>query len=155
VDLLIAKGADLASPGEAGQSALASAACRNRPLAVKALVRHGSDVNARDSFGASVVISACTGLCVDYGEPSLNRYEDRLAIIEYLVSNGANLDVQAVDGETALLIAAKYDVRFVELLLRLGANPRIRDKRGKLPIDVSREFGQEKATAILQAVSKR
>jgi ankyrin repeat protein len=154
VDLLIAKGADPASPGAAGQTPLASAASRNRPAAVKALVRHGADVNARDPlFGASVLMSACTGLVVDYGDPALNRYDDRIAIIEFLVSKGAEVNAQRDDGETALHIVAKYEARFVELLLKLGADPSIKDDKGKKPIDWSRELHQDKITAILEKVT--
>jgi ankyrin repeat protein len=156
VDLLMAHGADLTSLGPAGQSPLASAAFRNRPAAVKALIRWGSDVYARDTlFGNSVVMWACLGLTVDYGDPALNRYEGRLAIIEYLVSKGADVNARDNNGETALHIAARYHPRFVELLLRLSADATVRDKQGRLPIDLSRELGQDDITAIFEKAAKQ
>lgn len=151
VDLLMMHGANLDIRGATGLSPLIAAALRNRPSAVEALVKHGADVNDRGGrYDTPVVMWACTGLAVDYGDPALNRREDRAMIVEFLVSKGA--DVNATDNgeETALHIAAKYDARFVELLLRLGADRRMEDAAGKTPADWSRELGMNDALALLE-----
>jgi ankyrin repeat protein len=158
VDLLLAEGADPNRLGAAGQPPLASMALRNRLSALDQLIKHGADVNARDThpfFGLSVLHWACTGLVADYGEPALNRYKDRIAIIEHLVAHGAKVNAQDNNGETPLHIAAKYNAQFVALLLRLGAKPSVKDKKGKLPIDWSKELGQDESIALLEKVSKR
>jgi ankyrin repeat protein len=156
VDLLLAAGADPAALGPAGQSPSASMALRNRRSALVRLIEHGADVKARDTlFGNSVIGWACTGLSADHGDPALNRYEDRMAIIGYLVKHGAGINAQNNDGETALHIAAKYDARFVAILLRLGADPSIKDKSGRLPIDWSRQQGLDEAVTILRGARKQ
>lgn len=156
VDLLLGNGADPVALGPAGQEPLASMALRNRQSAVIRMVAHGTDVDAQDSvFGNSVVITACSGLTVEYGDPALDRYEDRMAIIEHLVLHGANVNAQNHDAATALHVAAQYDARFVALLLRLGANPTVKDKNGKLPIDLSRESRLAEAVKLLEGAMKR
>jgi ankyrin repeat protein len=157
VDLLIAKGADKQARGAAGELPLAAMALRNRPSAVSRMIAHGADVNARDTlFGSSVIMSACIGLVVVYeDDPALNRYGDRMTIIEELVAHGAGVNAQDHDGETALHVASKYHASFVALLLRLGADPAIKDKSGKLPIDWSRELGLDDAAKLLENASKR
>jgi ankyrin repeat protein len=156
VDLLLAEGAAPAALGPAGQPPLASMALRNRRSALVRLIEHGADVKARDTlFAKSMIAWACTGLAVDYGYSALNQYEDRTAIIEHLVKQGADVNARDNDGETALHGAAKYDARFVALLLRLGADPSIRDKSGRLPIDWSRQQGLEEAVTILRGSRKQ
>jgi len=157
VDLLIAKGARKDSRGASGQLPLASMALRNRPSAVTRMIAHGADVNARDTlFGNPIVMWACIGLVyVNLDDPASNRYEDRMAIIEQLVAHGADINAQCNDGETALHVASKYQAPFVALLLRLGADPAIKDRDGKLPIDWSRENGLDEATLLLDKANKR
>jgi hypothetical protein len=70
------------------------------------------------------------------------------------------MHVEARDGNVKLLrflidrggdvnICAKFNPRFVALLLRLGADPSVKGNRGKLPIDYSKEHGLDEATRLL------
>ena len=87
------------------------------------MIEHGADVDARDAiFGNPVVIWACTGLTADHGDPSRNRYEDRMAIVEQLAARGADLDARNGDGETALH-AAKYYANSLRLCFALVRTP--------------------------------
>lgn len=156
VDVLKDHGADLEAPGAAGQPPLVSTAFRNRPSALARLVELGGDVNARENLlGNPAVAMACVGLNVDYGDPALNRHEERMRVVEYLAAHGADVNLSNHDGETALHHAAKYNARFVALLLRLGADPTIRNIAGKLPIDLGRELDQDEAVTLLERASKR
>ena len=67
-----------------------------------------------------------------------------LEAIKYLVSQGADVNVRDVQGQTPLIVAClplgkksrRWAPRFVKLLLELGADPNIQDDNGKTCIDL-------------------
>jgi len=92
---------------------------------IKMLLKAGADINARghSSFGVS-----------DYrGDTALNLCTDKIKILEFLVSEGALLDVQReYDGRNALLAAAEHKrMGDLELLIRSGADITVRDNNGR------------------------
>ena len=61
------------------------------------------------------------------------------AVIEALVRAGADLERTGSSGQTVLHFAASYAPHAFPLLLRLGADPEVRDAEGKTPMDYARE----------------
>lgn len=65
----------------------------------------------------------------------------RSEIVDYLISQGFNLDCANVDGDTALIDAARRGtVHIVKSLLEAGADPRIRNRDGKQALDLVVDF---------------
>jgi ankyrin repeat protein len=100
---------------------------------VKMLLEAGADINARgpSSFG----------LNDNEGDTALNLCaagDDKIEVVELLISSGALLDTQRTsDGRNALLAAAEYNaIGVVELLLRAGADTTVRDCNGRNYIDL-------------------
>ena len=72
-------------------------------------------------------------------------------VVKYLIENGyTNVDTKDDMGDTALIVAAKYNrVEIVELLLSLGADKKIADDSGKTAYDYAREHEYGELIAIL------
>lgn len=94
------------------------------PDIIKLLIDHGADVNARTSRGQTPIF-----ILFDYN----NNFESVLKITQYLISNGADINIQNNDGWTPLLgeVYNKNRKRFVDILLKYGSNPLIKNKYGK------------------------
>ena len=98
------------------------AACDGDLSKTKKLLMLGANVNATDDRGYSplMMAEACT---TRPGRPEL---------VELLIANGAAVDLQARDGRTALMYAAKNgDARAVKALLKSGASVNIADNEGE------------------------
>lgn len=134
VEYLLAKG-HRADPGDRQDSALHAVAWHwdhgdERDEAqrriVRALVKAGLSVNARNEVGRTPIFDAVAGDGVN------------LNLTKELVSLGAEVNAQDDDGLTPL--AYLYDTAFeygkvVPILLELGANPLIKDKKGRTALD--------------------
>jgi ankyrin repeat protein len=100
---------------------------------VKMLLEAGADINARGS--------SSFGLDDNEGDTALNlcaTRDDKIEVVELLISSGALLDTQRKsDGRNALLAAAEYNATgVVELLVRAGADTTVRDCNGRNYIDL-------------------
>jgi len=87
--------------------------CKKEDVALW-LIERGANVNARDNFGWTPLMSACRS-----GQPK---------IVESLVNNGASLNIQREeDGWTALMFACRLaQFEIVELLIKNGAKLNVR-----------------------------
>jgi ankyrin repeat protein len=91
------------------------------------LIENGADVNVRDNAG-NALLHKMLGDCVEYDD------------FKFLLSKGADPDVQNSKGETPLHVASKYpDWRPVKWLLESGADPNSTDKEGETPIEKQAE----------------
>jgi hypothetical protein len=111
VRLLLNKGADpnlQITPG--GETPIFAP---DDPNILDMLIRHGADVNHKNSAGD-------TALSV------LASTEDNvIPLIKLLVARGAEVNTKDNEGKTPLMKA--YNVDVIELLLRLGADPNVKD----------------------------
>ena len=111
-----------------GHTALMCASLQGQTARVKALLEHGSNINAKDLEGHTALMFAVINLHLD--------------IVKILLEHGADVNVRADDGTTALLLGASCgDVAIVRALLNKGA-----DKSGK--------FTRTGKTAAILAVEK-
>ncbi len=104
------------------------------------LVAEGADPDWRREDGVTtLMIASLTG---------------RLEIIEALVNAGASIDLQAPDGMTALLAATAFarttrDIAAMELLLNLGADPKIANAEGNDALMMAARHGLVEAVIVL------
>jgi ankyrin repeat protein len=99
---------------------------------IKLLVEHGADVTDEQ-----------TDYIVDNGGESHN-------ILKYLIDNGADVNRQDKEGNTALMMAAKYNrAENAKLLLKSGADTKLKNKEGKTALDIAKEAGAKNVEKII------
>ncbi|KAI8991308.1 ankyrin repeat-containing domain protein [Mycotypha africana] len=91
------------------------------------------DVNSHDEFGYTAMHAAV----------SYNQKE----IVEYLLKNGANVDIEDFDKDTPLYVAET--VEMAELLLNNGADPKHKNKEGITPALTAHEEGWTEVAVFL------
>ena len=70
------------------------------------------------------------------------------AIVILLLAAGANVDKQANDGDTPLMLAAGYDrIEVVKELLKAGANKKLKNNAGETAYD---QASKEEIKALLR-----
>lgn len=106
VKSLIAAGAEVDTPDNAGVTALGMAANKARLGTVKILLAAGADSNATDRFGRTALFLAVGG-----GDPE---------IVTMLLAAGAQANAAANDGASPLMLATDYGN--LEVMRRLLAN---------------------------------
>jgi len=102
--------------------------------AMKALIDHHADVNARNASGSTALMWSVT-------DPRKVRL---------LLDNGADVNVPARSGRTALIVAsfANPSAEVVRMLLAKGANVAVMDQRKVTPLNAA-TFGNDTATIRL------
>jgi len=143
---LLEKGADVNIGGAKGnlknQTVLYLAVTRGREDLVEKLLEKGADPNIADSEGGLPLAEACIGATVN---PN---------IVQMLINKGANVNLAEANGVTPLMYIAEnnkapLEVRkaVVEILLKAGADKKLKDKKGKTAFDWATE---RKNTEIAQ-----
>ncbi len=129
--------------------------------AIKLLLKHGANVNAKDEDGATplyyaadegsiiaikmlIAAGADVNAQTKQGETallrSLSRY-DRDGRIEYLIDHGADLKTRDAEGQTVLMLAIAAGYRKqVELFLQRGIDPNARTKSGTTAAHFAGQF---------------
>ena len=93
-------------------------ACSYGLESLKKYLKEGHGINDKDEYGSTAL-----HYCSQYGA---------IDAVEYLISNGAKIDILDAEGRTPLIegISAAENFRVTQLLLKAGANPNIKDKYG-------------------------
>lgn len=118
VELFLKAGFSSNSRNKHGVPALCLAARTKRLAVAELLLGFGADIDLQgEDRGYSALMDAAMVGSVE--------------ILEYLLSRGANPNLQSKDGQTALVIAVgRTDIPMAGLLLKAGADPEIQDKLG-------------------------
>ena len=149
---MIEAGADIEIPSNVGMTPLMAASRAPSPMCVEALLKAGAKVDKVDDEGRTAFMYASRRgmlenmkLLMQYGATAEGRGNDGDTalvyaavsgdprVAKYLVEElGVDINAQGVDGETAVLRAAKRNKRkFMLALIRLGADTTIKDNSGK------------------------
>jgi len=134
-----------------GNTPLMLACAGLRYDAAKALLDHGADPKAQTFKGETPLHCAIAGVM------ACSRQQEGcdMRLIKLLLAEGADLNAQDENGSTALhvIVCIRENdtlLRLVEVLLKNGANPKIKDNKGKRPSDIMqlRPGGTELLTTL-------
>jgi ankyrin repeat protein len=118
-ELLIERGADVASRGYEGRTPLHHAAMQARRAIVSLLLDHGVDPNAQDKNGDTPLLLA------------LSQPIASAEVIGLLIKHGADVNVRRRSGSSALHAALGRDRKAMEMLLDAGAAVDTPDQYGR------------------------
>jgi len=133
IRLLLSRGANINATAKYGATALSEAEAHQMHDYVQLLLAHGADSNVRDLEGDTPLTAAAN--------------EGDLIYMRLLLSHGADVNAQNNRGQTALMLAShlaysgygahwQQDRRAkIRLLRQFGADPRLKDKQGKIAAD--------------------
>lgn len=104
------------------------------------LIQKGCDINRRDIDGNTAVFFAASE-------------EDRL---QFLINKGADINYLNNKGETALMQAARLNSLYkTETLLKTGADTKIKNKNGKMAVDIAVSAGNDYIAEIISEHMKK
>lgn len=128
---------DLEHPDDDGWTLLFHALAGGQHETVKALVKKGADLNARDILGHTML-----SICARYG------YKEHA---EFLLSLGAEVNTrEEVLGRTPLMVAVYCDhPPLVQLLLKAGADKDARDDLGETALSIAEKYGRDEVVRVL------
>ncbi|HCC70569.1 MAG TPA: hypothetical protein DEQ09_05390 [Bacteroidales bacterium] len=112
---------NLFSQEDFGQDPLYSATIKADIEGVKKALADGADINRQSENGYTSLMWACTySFKSEYAE-----------VAKFLISSGADVNIAAIDGTTAILDAAENSEEVTKLLLANGADIKIRRNDGR------------------------
>ena len=123
------------------------AAFSGKRESVRLLLEAGADTNLKSKDGYTALINTIKGIASN---------KEQVEIIKQLLDHNANIDEQDSDGETALIKAVGwYRQRgIIALLLESGADPTIKDNKGRTAADIARSRNEGLAKFIESWQSK-
>lgn len=117
---------------------------------VKKVLQDGADINERNKGWTPLMLAT---------------YYNRIAIAEYLIENGADINLQKsqyrkfterFDGFTALHFAAFYgNSEIARILINSGADLSIRDSNGMMARDYARQYSFMKIVELIDKAGEK
>ena len=122
VKYLIEFGANVNSESDTGSTPLRSACLESHLDVIKFLVKNGGDIQRPNQVGGTCLINSVQSV----------------AVCEFLLQSGANVNAQAHRGNTALHYAIdEKELETTKLLLRYGADPFIENEWGQDALSIA------------------
>ena len=137
VQELFAAGAKVNVKDNRGASPLQVSILRNSNNCALFLLRHGADVQVTDKEGQSPLHYASEWETMD--------------LVEALVAQGANVNLQDNEGDTPLHVTLSEEV--FEFLVKQGADPTLRNKRGRPAKEEKLDMEKQEYANINKALS--
>jgi ankyrin repeat protein len=128
VNVLLMAGANVNARTRGGRTALMFVSDKTSVELVRDLLTYGANVNARDDFGDNATIVAAEASTV--------------AVLKELINAGAKIDVTNSSGQSALFGAARHNVEAIELLIKYGVDPNVRDEDGQTALMATASYGE-------------
>jgi ankyrin repeat protein len=168
VSALLQRGFDPNTRDEQGQAGLYLALRSESPATVQALWAHPElDINAANTFGETPLMMAALRGNLEWSRKLIERgaqvQKEGWAPLHYaacgpdvevmrlLLDKGAAIDARSPNGDTPLMMAARYGSEAsVDLLIARGANLKLRNGQGAGPADLARMDGRETLAARLE-----
>ena len=133
-ELLLKAGADTAALDKEGQPVLFLAEKIKFSQLCALLVKYGADINIADTEGNTYLHW--------YLSLSLKNFDAALSVLR---KYNIDLDRKNAGGKTALHIAAlQGDMKNIRLLMKVGADPNIKDADGRTPLEILKTLHPEK-----------
>lgn len=169
---LLQQGVDPNTRDPKGYPALSLALRRESPGAFALLLSHpDTDVNALNAAGESPLMLAAIAGDLDASQKLLARGArvngsgwtalhyaasgPNTRLVELLLSQGANLEAEAPNGSTPLMLAAQTGPEAtIDLLLRRGADLKRRNQRELQAVDFARMGGRDWLVKRLDPLSR-
>ncbi|KAL6835071.1 hypothetical protein V8C40DRAFT_261735 [Trichoderma camerunense] len=131
-----------------GRTALAYASLKGHIDVVKVLLSENANVNHINDKNRTALWYA------SFSHSSVTQ-QRRREVIEYLLHKGADPDVQAIDGTTALMKLIEHrDPGAIKLLTDMGASTTIGVKKGTNPVTIEEFAEATKDPAVIQAIKQ-
>jgi ankyrin repeat protein len=169
INFLIGHGADVNAVNNNGLTALHFATDSHNSEVIKVLIKHGAKVNTSDLTPLhraiqrdcsisliQVLLENGATKCNINAQTSLGNTPlhlaikaSRLDVITELVNRGYNANVQTKDGDTPLHFAVIKSLDMVKLLLKMGADPNLKNNNGEIPLIVAAKHHKHDIVAEL------
>jgi ankyrin repeat protein len=133
---MLKKGTSVNSKNYEGQTALISAALKNKTDTLNLLISKGADLNQRGKQARTALMWAAIS--------------GNLESVQSLLTNGADVNQRDRKNQTALMFAAQRgNLVMVEILLQSGADPLARDMNCATPNAMAIEKGFLKVAKVI------
>jgi len=137
MELFLSRGANINAVNDKGEQALLMAAWKGNLPAVKWLVEHGASLN-REGYAWSALHYAV--------------FAGQQEVAEYLLQKGADVNAQAPNGSSVLMMAAYEGKDTLAIrLLEWGADPKVKNENGHTALDWAMKYDHLKVAKIISS----